>query len=105
MSSPYPDGPQASDILHFAAEAVSGPRAQTHGDATRSFTMIANLWGMYLEGAHGERVTVTALDVAWMMTLLKIARSVQGKMIEDHAVDAAGYAGIAGEIGLGHTET
>jgi len=102
----------ASKILTTAAEIVGGARSQTHGPKERSFQHIANLWNAYLKSAHSEpkdcpipgmcgwEAQISAVDVAWMMTLLKVVRSVQGTPVEDHYVDAAGYAGIAGEIQL-----
>ena len=92
-------GTIASGILREAADIVEGARGATHGDKERSFQAIAGLWTAYL-AARKDGGDITALDVAWMMNLLKIARSVQGTFIRDHATDAAGYAAIAGELGL-----
>lgn len=93
-----PSGTIASGILREAADIVEGARGTTHGDKERSFEAIAGLWTAYL-AARRDGGAITALDVAWMMNLLKIARSVQGTFIRDHATDAAGYAAIAGELG------
>lgn len=90
-------GAVAADILREAADIVAGARNATHGDKERSFQAIADLWNAYLDGrkvpgALGPR------DVAWMMVLLKIGRSIQGTPVRDHALDAAGYSAIAGEL-------
>lgn len=77
---------------------VEGPRNATHGDKKKSFAAIAGLWNAYL-AARRDGGALDGADVACMMTLLKIARSVQGKPVRDHYVDAAGYAAIAAEIG------
>lgn len=91
-------GTVSASILREAATIVEGARNATHGDKRESFAAIAGLWNAYL-AARREGGAITGADVAWMMTLLKIARSVQGKPVRDHYVDAAGYAGIAAEIG------
>lgn len=83
-------------MLHEAARIVAGDRNETHGAAERSFQAIANLWNAYLAGSKGG--DLTAVDVAQMMVLLKIARASNGKFVRDHAVDAAGYAALAGEL-------
>lgn len=96
-------GSYSASVLEEAAAIVVGARNATHGDKERSFQVIADLWEAYLNGRKdvGGDGRVTAFDVAQMMVLLKIARSIQGTMVRDHAVDACGYAAIAGEIALG----
>ncbi len=96
-------GSYSASVLEEAAKIVVGARNTTHGDKERSFQVIADLWTAYLDGRKegGSSRHVTAFDVAQMMVLLKIARSIQGSMVRDHAVDACGYAAIAGEIALG----
>lgn len=89
----------AASILEEAAGIVVGSRSATHGDKERSFQVIANLWEAYITGRKIDG-PITPFDVAQMMVLLKIARSIQGTMVRDHAVDACGYAAIAGELGL-----
>lgn len=90
---------RAGAILREAAGIVDGARNQTHGDKERSFLAIAGLWEVYLrarpEGLSGG---IRGADVAAMMVLLKFARSLHGEHIADHAVDAAGYAAIWGEL-------
>lgn len=95
---PQASGQFASSVLSEAANIVGGARNTTHGDKERSFAAIAGLWNAYL-AARKTGGEITPRDVAWMMTLLKIGRSVQGQSIRDHYVDAAGYAAIAGECG------
>jgi hypothetical protein len=51
------------------------------------------LWTAYLD----REVVITAEDVAWMMVLLKMARSGADGYHEDNYIDAAAYAAIAGE--------
>lgn len=96
--SKQPSGDVSASILREAADIVGGARNATHGDKERSFQAIAGLWNAYLD-ARKEGGPISARDVAWMMTMLKAARSVQGKPVRDHFVDGAGYAAIAGECG------
>jgi len=95
-------GTRAGAILRKAAEIVDGPRNATHGDKERSFAAIAKLWDAYLEAraphAGGDPHRIAAADVCAMMVLLKFARSEHGQHVEDHGVDAAGYAAIWSEM-------
>lgn len=79
------------EILETAGKLISGDRAATYGDAQESFKTIGQFWSTYLG------VTVSAVDVATMMALLKIARS-RGSEHHDNWVDLCGYAALAGEM-------
>lgn len=81
-----------NDILATAAEHVTTDRAATHGDAERTFGLIATYWSAHLDA------DISATDVAVMMGLLKIARikATPGHM--DNWIDLAGYAACGGEI-------
>ncbi len=98
-TSSLPTNPKltAGDILKEAHDIVVGARNTTHGEKERSFGVIAQLWQVYLDGRK-DGGPVTPFDVAQMMVLLKIGRSIQGTRIKDHMVDAAGYSGVAGEL-------
>jgi len=98
LPTPEPSGIAAGDILREAAGIVQGARNTTHGDKERSFIAIADAWNAYLGARKDPIAPINAIDVAWMMVTLKIVRSVQGTFVRDHAVDAAGYAAIAGEL-------
>lgn len=78
------------DILNVATARVCA-RAQDYGEPEDNFTKIAEYWSIYL-GKH-----VSALDVAHMMLLLKLARADAVGSIDTY-VDMAGYAACAGEI-------
>lgn len=86
----------AVDILTRAAKIVGGARNVTHGTKERSFQVIADLWNAYLQGR--QTVQISPRDVAQLMVLMKVGRSLAGDPIEDHFLDAAGYAAIAGEL-------
>lgn len=83
--------PDADAILRAAQHAVVD-RGQTHGDKGRGFAHAARLWSADLG------VAITPEQVAWCMVLLKRARAANGEFNADDYVDAAGYAGIAGEL-------
>lgn len=96
---PQVSGALAGDILREAAGIVEGARNTTHGEKERSFEAIAQLWNAYLATRKNPNVVgVSAVDVAWMMAIMKIARSQQGTPVRDHFLDCAGYAAIAGEL-------
>jgi hypothetical protein len=90
----------AASILREAANVVEGSREKTHGQKERSFIAIAGAWNAYLAARRDPTAPITATDVCWMMNWMKTVRSVQGEFVRDHAVDAAGYAAIAGEVGF-----
>lgn len=92
-------GTRAGQLLRTAAGIVDGVRNVTHGDKERSFQAIAVVWNAHLDSRPlGRAVPITAADVVAMMVLMKFKRSEQGQHIEDHGVDAAGYAAIWGEL-------
>jgi hypothetical protein len=81
----------ASEICQQAAALVSGDRRDDYGSPAECLGRVAALWSAYLG------ITVTAKDVAALMILLKVARSLQSSKL-DSAVDACGYAGLMGEL-------
>ena len=96
---------KAGEILETARQLVDGDRARTHGDKVENHACIAALWSAYLRlqlhrsGVDLPGAIVDPLDVATMMLLLKVARTVSGGEHNlDNYVDAAGYAAVAGEI-------
>lgn len=83
-----------ADILQKAEQCVCGQREQDYGSPEDNFQTIANLWSAY------KNTKFTAMDVAMMMALLKIARIMTGTATEDSFVDLAGYAACGGEIAV-----
>ena len=81
-----------SEILNSALDCVTRDRAATHGDAERTFGLIAAYWSAHLDQP------VSATDVAVMMGLLKIARIKSTPGYADNWVDLAGYAACGGEL-------
>ena len=80
------------EILQKAEACVCGHREQEYGSPENNFQTIADLWRAY------KGVDFTAVDVAMMMALLKIARIQSGTASEDSFVELAGYAACGGEI-------
>ena len=83
------------ECLRKACEIVNGQREKSYGTPEDNFKMIAYLWSDYLEA------DISAVDVAMMMSLLKIARISSGNFTEDSFVDLAGYAACGYEIARG----
>ena len=79
-------------ILSKAERIVDGVREEAYGSPEDNFEVIARLWEAY------KGIPFSAVDVAMMMILLKIARSKSGTGTEDCFVDIAGYAACGGEI-------
>ena len=75
-------------ILTEAAELVKGTRAQQHGDYTKLQSRIAELWSAYL------RVPVSAPQVAFCMTLVKVGRDEVGDFNPDDGKDATAYTAL-----------
>lgn len=87
-----PTPSKRATILREAEHCICGQREQDYGSPESNFGIIANLWSDYLDAE------ITALDVAMMMVLLKVARIKNGGGSGDSFVDIAGYAACAGEI-------
>lgn len=81
-----------AEVLDRAKEAVTQDRAATHGRPEDTFSLIADLWTVYLEQE------VTSVDVAHLMILLKVARAKQNPTYADNHVDVAGYGACASEL-------
>ena len=82
------------EILDAAEKCVNGKREQDYGTPEDNFGIIAALWRAY------KGVEFSALDVAMMMALLKIARIRSGGGTDDSFIDLAGYAACGGEINM-----
>ena len=76
---------------------LGGDRATTHGNMMENHENIASLWDAYITNKFDtEAWTISALDVANMMELLKVARRQSGAHNIDDYIDGAGYAAVAG---------
>jgi hypothetical protein len=92
----YKDASPAAISLAKAISLIDGDRDKQHGDRHENFGMIAALWSIYL----GKEVKPH--QVAWCMVLMKTARESNGTHSIDNAIDAAGYAALAGELAGGN---
>lgn len=84
------------EVLDKAAACVLKDRNKSYGEPEDSFAAIAKMWTAYCQ-ARGMKASFAPLDVACMMSLLKIARMAENPGYADGPVDLAGYAACAGE--------
>ncbi|QGJ89755.1 hypothetical protein SEA_SUPERCHUNK_55 [Mycobacterium phage Superchunk] len=94
MSDPFAKPKET--ILEEAQRLIDGDRQSTYGKAIDSFERIAGLWSAYLHPIE----PLTAMDVANLMSLLKISRAKSALgtpevIHRDSYVDLAGYAALA----------
>ena len=86
-------------LLGLAKQLTCGDRNETYGPPYNNMSDCAALWETYMNANanKGCVIRITAEDVAWMLVLLKMARSFQPGYHPDNYVDASAYAAIAGE--------
>jgi len=89
---------QSIKILEKVMALLTGDRQLKHGDKVKNHENIARLWTGYLQNKFKLNLNILPEDVAYMMALLKIARTQEGQANEDDDVDACGYVAIGGEI-------
>ncbi len=89
---------KASEYAGNAAKLLDGDRDRTHGNKRDNHDNIASLWSAYLTRKLKRPVVLTSADVALLMVLLKVARTLAGALNVDDMVDAVGYSAIAGEL-------
>lgn len=78
-------------LLDEAKRTITGERQDQYGAPEDSFSRIAAYWTTYLGRP------VSALDVAHLMALMKLARAQGQGFKRDNYVDLAGYAAIAAD--------
>jgi len=81
-----------SEILQEADRLVSQDRHDQYGSAEDNLQHIAKMWGLYV----GK--PITSIDVAVMLTLMKISRVRSNPKHADNFIDACGYMALAGEL-------
>jgi len=89
---------KASEIAHHAASLLDGDRDRAHGNKRDNHANIAALWSAYLTRLTGAQIDLLPSQVATMMVLFKVARTLAGAHNPDDAVDAVGYSAIMGEL-------
>jgi len=100
--------PTAANLLKDAADLVGGDRHSQHGDKRANMQNIADMWNALLyakfrrdgspDAGFPSHLKLTAVDVASMMELMKVARRYLGSHNIDDYLDAAGYAAVAAEV-------
>lgn len=85
-------------ILSEAERVICNDRQDQYGNAEDSFKLIADFWNLYLYKKIDDTNPITPYDVARMMTLLKLARSMSNPMHQDNDIDICGYTAIAAEL-------
>lgn len=83
---------KGTEILSEADGVIGKDRQNLYGVPERNFQRIADFWTAYLD------YPVSPSDVALMLGLLKIARTVTSPQHLDNYVDLCGYAALAGEL-------
>ena len=83
-----------TSILEEAHKIIYGDREQTYGRPSKNLDCIAQLWTAYLTNRKNSDERLGAVDVAAMMTLLKIARLANTPDHRDSLVDACGYLAL-----------
>lgn len=87
------------EICMTSARLIGGERAVMHGDYAINLGNIAGFWTTFLRQRFGlHQIQLSGADVAHLMALLKIARTLAGGHNIDDYVDAAGYVGLAGGL-------
>lgn len=82
------------EILQTACDLINGERAREYGNAYLNHARIAALWTTYVRSKPDD---LTPVDVAMMLVLMKVARSIETSK-DDSFIDIAGYAALAGEM-------
>lgn len=90
----------SESILQEAERLINGDRQEQYGNACESLERIADMWNAYIFTTSEPPQSLTAMDVANMMVLLKVSRSKtsldRSEFHRDSHVDMAGYAGLGG---------
>ena len=84
-------------VLNTAKTYVTKDRQATHGKPESSFSNHALLWTAYLQ-AKGYDISLTEVDVADMMILFKVGRSINNPTNLENWIDKAGYAACGAEV-------
>jgi len=84
-------------VLEEAQRITSGPRQRDYDHPKPNHERIAAAWNTYLAARRTPTGPIEAVDVAYMMILLKIVRD-QFTPKRDNAVDIAGYARCVSRI-------
>jgi len=79
-------------ILDKAADVTTNARQSAYGHPLDNHGCTADMWAAYVANRFGADFQFTALDVCYMMILVKVSRLAHDPTHEDNWVDIAGYA-------------
>ena len=85
------------EFLRRVSDTVQD-REQTHGKPSDNFRDIAAMWQTYLG------ISIKEEQVAYMMVLMKVARSKSNGKGLDNLIDTAGYVALATELIYGNLD-
>jgi hypothetical protein len=90
---------KSGDSLNEAHAIINGDRQDSYGNPEYSFATIAEYWNIYMIARPTtlDEGALTALDVAHMMMLFKLARCSGQQTKRDNYIDIQGYAAIAAD--------
>lgn len=99
MDDPIDDMPTRARMLYKAARLTVDDRQVAYGSPVGNMQDIATMWTtyMHIKGVLSPHKALSGEDVAHMMVLLKVARTMGHGYTPDTYVDSAGYSAIAGE--------
>jgi hypothetical protein len=99
MDNPIEDMPTRARMLYKAAKLTTGDRDKAYGSPVSNMQDIASLWTAYLRmiGVQVPYLSLRGEDVAHMMALMKMSRTVANNYTPDTYIDSACYEAIAGE--------
>lgn len=81
-------------VLQDALEIAGADRSRDYGHPLPNHERIANFWNTYIKNRDTPTAPLEAVDVAYMMMLMKLAR-LQHTFKRDSLVDIAGYVRCA----------
>jgi hypothetical protein len=85
--------PFCDTIFDEAKEIIHGDREELYGHPSKNLERIATQWSLYMRQKYNQQVLLSAEDVCWMMSVLKMVRQMNADK-RDNLVDAIGYIGL-----------
>ena len=85
---------KAEEILRTAADLVSGPRAEQHGEVGNVFSTAGEMMAAF----GGPSTDMLGGEAIMFMVFLKISRMKHGTFNIDDYIDACGYLALAGQL-------
>lgn len=85
-----------ADILKTARALTTGDRNASYGHPYENLDLMAEMFSAFLSAKYAD-ICLTAEDMAHLMTIAKMARTIAPGFHLDNYIDAACYQAIAGE--------